>query len=106
MAGSKDGVGRTAGRRHRPQDFNNLLTVISGSGGISLAALPPDHSSRGHLLEVADAAQSAGRSDTAICSAFSRKEIIAPSVLDLNEVLRRAEQDDPPLLIEARYRGF
>ena len=84
-----ESVGRLAGGI--AHDFNNLLTVISGGLELSLAALPPDHSSRGHLLEVAEAAQSAAGL-TRHLLAFSRKEIIAPRVLDLNEVLRRAER--------------
>ena len=89
QAQKMESVGRLAGGI--AHDFNNLLTVISGGLEISLAALPPDHSSRGHLLEVAEAAQSAAGL-TRHLLAFSRKEIIAPSVLDLNEVLRRAER--------------
>ena len=89
QAQKMESVGRLAGGI--AHDFNNLLTVISGGLEISLAALPTDHSSRGHLLEVADAAQSAAGL-TRHLLAFSRKEIIAPRVLDLNEVLRRAER--------------
>jgi len=89
QAQKMESVGRLAGGI--AHDFNNLLTVISGGLEISLAALPPDHSSRGHLVEVADAAQSAAGL-TRHLLAFSRKEIIAPRVLDLNEVLRRAER--------------
>ncbi len=89
QAQKMESVGRLAGGI--AHDFNNLLTVISGGLELSLASLPPDHSSRGRLLEVADAAQSAAGL-TRHLLAFSRKEIIAPSVLDLNEVLRRAER--------------
>ena len=89
QAQKMESVGRLAGGI--AHDFNNLLTVITGGLEISLAALPSDHSSRGHLLEVADAAQSAAGL-TRHLLAFSRKEIIAPRVLDLNEVLHRAER--------------
>ena len=89
QAQKMESVGRLAGGI--AHDFNNLLTAISGGLEISLAALPPDHASREHLLEVADAAQSAAGL-TRHLLAFSRKEIIAPRVLDLNEVLRRAER--------------
>ena len=89
QAQKMESVGRLAGGI--AHDFNNLLTVISGGLELSLASLPPDHSSRGRLLEVADAAQSAAGL-TRHLLAFSRKEIIAPSVLDLNEVLRRVER--------------
>ena len=89
QAQKMESVGRLAGGI--AHDFNNLLTVISGGLELSLASLPPEHSSRGRLLEVADAAQSAAGL-TRHLLAFSRKEIIAPRVLDLNEVLRRAER--------------
>jgi PAS domain S-box-containing protein len=89
QAQKMESIGRLAGGI--AHDFNNLLTAISGGLELSLAALPPDHSSRAHLLEVADAAQSAAGL-TRHLLAFSRKEIIAPRVLDLNEILRRAER--------------
>jgi two-component system, cell cycle sensor histidine kinase and response regulator CckA len=89
QAQKMESIGRLAGGI--AHDFNNLLTAISGGLELGLAALPPDHSSRGHLLEVADAAQSAAGL-TRHLLAFSRKEIIAPRILDLNEILRRAER--------------
>ncbi len=89
QAQKMESIGRLAGGV--AHDFNNLLTAISGGLELGLAALPPDHSSRAHLLEVADAAQSAAGL-TRHLLAFSRKEIIAPQILDLNEILRRAER--------------
>jgi two-component system, cell cycle sensor histidine kinase and response regulator CckA len=89
QAQKMESIGRLAGGI--AHDFNNLLTAISGGLDLGLAALPPDHSSRSHLLEVADAAQSAAGL-TRHLLAFSRKEIIAPRILDLNEILRRAER--------------
>jgi two-component system cell cycle sensor histidine kinase/response regulator CckA len=89
QAQKMESIGRLAGGI--AHDFNNLLTAISGGLELSLAGLPLDHSSRGHLLEVADAAQSAAGL-TRHLLAFSRKEIIAPRVLDLNEILRRAQR--------------
>ena len=89
QAQKMESIGRLAGGI--AHDFNNLLTAISGGLELSLAVLPPDHSSRGHLLEVAEAAHSAAGL-TRHLLAFSRKEIIAPSTLDLNQILRRAER--------------
>ena len=72
-------------------DFNNLLTVISAGLDLGMAPLAPEHPSRARLADVADAAQSAAAL-TRHLLAFSRKEIIAPKVLDLNEVIRRTEK--------------
>ena len=84
-----ESVGRLAGGV--AHDFNNILTVISGSLEISLAALPSGHPSRDHLTVAADAARSAATLTRQLL-AFSRREAIAPRVLDLNEVLRRVEK--------------
>jgi two-component system, cell cycle sensor histidine kinase and response regulator CckA len=84
-----ESVGRLAGGV--AHDFNNLLTVISGGLELTLAMLPTDDGSREYLLAAADAAQSAAALTRQLL-AFSRKEIIAPKVLDLNEVIRRAQK--------------
>jgi CheY-like chemotaxis protein len=65
--------------------------VVSGGLDLSLQSLPPDHPSRSYLSEVADAAQSTAAMTRQLL-AFSRKEIIAPTVLDLNAIIRRTEK--------------
>jgi two-component system cell cycle sensor histidine kinase/response regulator CckA len=70
-------------------DFNNLLTVISSGIQLGLAAALPAAIAGG----LRDAAQAA-RSATALTRqllAFSRKQPMAPTLLDLNEALRRME---------------
>jgi len=89
QAQKMESIGRLAGGI--AHDFNNLLTVISAGLDLGLAPLAPDHPSRPRLIEVADAAQSAAAL-TRHLLAFSRREIIAPKVLDLNDVIRRAEK--------------
>jgi two-component system cell cycle sensor histidine kinase/response regulator CckA len=84
-----ESVGRLAGGV--AHDFNNLLTVISGGLELGLAALPLDHSSRACLADVAEAAQSAAALTRQLL-AFSRKEVIAPKALDLNQIIRRVEK--------------
>jgi two-component system cell cycle sensor histidine kinase/response regulator CckA len=84
-----ESVGRLAGGI--AHDFNNLLTVISGGLELSLAELPATHRTRDYLVAAAEAAQSAAALTRQLL-AFSRKEIIAPKVLDLNEVIRRVEK--------------
>ena len=83
-----ESIGRLAGGI--AHDFNNLLTVICGGLELGLGRLPPDHPSRAHLTDVAEAARSAVTLTRQLL-AFSRKELIVPKVLDLNELIRRVE---------------
>jgi two-component system cell cycle sensor histidine kinase/response regulator CckA len=89
QAQKMESIGRLAGGI--AHDFNNLLTIISAGLDFAVAPLPPDHPSRTELAEVADAAQSAAAL-TRHLLAFSRKEIIAPKVLELNEVIHRTQK--------------
>ncbi len=84
-----ESVGRLAGGV--AHDFNNILTVISTSLELGLAALPPGHASRDHLMVTTEATRSAA-SLTRQLLTLSRKEAIAPRTLDLNEVIRRIER--------------
>jgi two-component system, cell cycle sensor histidine kinase and response regulator CckA len=84
-----ESVGRLAGGI--AHDFNNLLTVISGGLELTLEESSPNDRTRDYLLAAADAARSAAGLTRQLL-AFSRKEIIAPKVLDLNEVIRRIEK--------------
>jgi PAS domain S-box-containing protein len=92
-----ESIGRLAGGV--AHDFNNLLTVISGGLELSLTDLPPDHPIRAPLTGAANAAQSASALTRQLL-AFSRKEVIAPKVLDLNEVVHRVERMLPRLMGE------
>lgn len=84
-----ESVGRLAGGV--AHDFNNLLTVISGAVELTLADLQAGSPLREYLTAAADAAQSAAALTRQLL-AFSRKEIIAPKVLDLNEVIGRVQK--------------
>ncbi|WP_168219430.1 PAS domain-containing protein [Limnoglobus roseus] len=67
-------------------DFNNLLTVINGYTALLLEELPSDDPSRLPLDEV----QKAGERSAALTRqllAFSRQQVPAPRVLDLNTVV-------------------
>src|ERR1700678_4453380 len=79
-----EAVGRLAGGI--AHDFNNLLMVISGYSEFLLDRLGPDPSLRGPAQEIAGAA---GRASTLTRQllAFSRKQMLAPKILDLNEVV-------------------
>jgi PAS domain S-box-containing protein len=84
QAQKMEAVGRLAGGV--AHDFNNLLTAITGS--LTLAMRDVDEGSRARrwLTEV-DAAAWRAAALTRQLLAFSRKQIIAPRVLDLREVV-------------------
>ncbi|MBL0938410.1 MAG: response regulator [Gemmatimonadaceae bacterium] len=86
QAKKMESVGRLAGGI--AHDFNNLLTIIRTSLDLALSALGPDDVVREDLAQVADATTSAA-SLTQQLLAFSRRQIIAPIVLDVNAVVQR-----------------
>ena len=79
-----EAVGRLAGGI--AHDFNNLLMVISGYSEFLLERLGPDPALRAPAQEIASAAQRAS-SLTRQLLAFSRKQMLAPRILDLNGVV-------------------
>ncbi len=79
-----EAIGRLAGGI--AHDFNNLLMVISGYSEFLLDRLGPDPSLRGPAQEIAGASQRAS-SLTRQLLAFSRKQMLAPKILDLNGVV-------------------
>ncbi|HEV3308549.1 MAG TPA: ATP-binding protein [Candidatus Sulfotelmatobacter sp.] len=79
-----EAVGRLAGGI--AHDFNNLLMVISGYSEFLLERLGPDPALRGPAQEIAAASQRAS-SLTRQLLAFSRKQMLAPKILDLNGVV-------------------
>jgi len=79
-----EAIGRLAGGV--AHDFNNLLMVISGYSEFLLDRLGPEEALRGPAQEIASAADRA-TSLTRQLLAFSRKQMLAPKVLDLNEVV-------------------
>jgi PAS domain S-box-containing protein len=85
-------------------DFNNLLTVVLGESELALQDLPPDHALRDPLQEIHDAGER-GKGLTGQLLAFSRKQVVEPVVLNLNELtigvdkmLRRLIGEDVELI--------
>ncbi len=72
-------------------DFNNILTIIIGNADLALMEVGKDASPRQRIEEIRTAGERAA-SLTRQLLAFSRKQIIQPEILDLNELLTDIEK--------------
>jgi PAS domain S-box-containing protein len=79
-----EAVGQLAGGI--AHDFNNLLTAINGYSGLALKRLDDASPVKSYIEEVAKAGDRAANLTRQLL-AFSRKQILEPKVLDLNEVV-------------------
>ncbi|HLH26780.1 MAG TPA: ATP-binding protein [Chloroflexota bacterium] len=79
-----EAVGRLAGGV--AHDFNNLLTVILGNSELLADRLAADDPRRSFVEEIRDAADGAAALVRQLL-AFSRQQVLAPEVLDLNALL-------------------
>ncbi|MEW5980468.1 MAG: ATP-binding protein, partial [Acidobacteriota bacterium] len=84
-----EAIGRLAGGI--AHDFNNLLTAIIGHSELLLDQLSSQDPLREELKEIHSAGQRAA-SLTRQLLAFSRKQVLQPQVLDLNEVVARLDK--------------
>jgi PAS domain S-box-containing protein len=89
QAQKMEAIGRLAGGI--AHDFNNLLTAIVGYSDLVSSELPPGSPLREDLGEIQRAASSAG-SLTRQLLIFSRKDVMKPEAVDLNEVVNRIER--------------
>ncbi|MBN2354148.1 MAG: substrate-binding domain-containing protein [Spirochaetales bacterium] len=80
-----DAIGRLAGGI--AHDFNNILTGIMGYAELLLDKIPKSDPSQRDVEEIKKAAKSAA-SLTRQLLAFSRKQILKPLYLDLNDVVQ------------------
>ena len=86
-----EAVGQLAGGI--AHDFNNLLTVILGYGDLLERRLPPGDPLRASVLEIRKAGGRAAALTQKLL-AFSRKQVLRPQVLSLNQLV----QDLEPML--------
>jgi two-component system, cell cycle sensor histidine kinase and response regulator CckA len=84
-----EAIGRLAGGL--AHDFNNLLTGITGNADLALMDLAPSDPLAATLREITKAAQSAATLTRQLL-AFSRKQIIEPRVLNLNDLIANLQK--------------
>ncbi len=77
-------VGRLAGGI--AHDFNNLLTAITGYANLARGALPDDSPAREDLEQVIKATARAANLTRQLLT-FSRRQMIAPQAINLNELI-------------------
>jgi len=82
-----ESIGRLAGGV--AHDFNNLLTVINGYSGFLLKRLKAGDPLRAYAEQITIAGERAA-SLTKQLLAFSRKQVIEPTVLDVNAIIRES----------------
>jgi PAS domain S-box-containing protein len=84
QAQKMEAVGQLAGGV--AHDFNNLLTAIMGYSSLLLKAIPADDPKHEDLLEI-DRAAARATELTQQLLAFSRRQMLQPTLIDLNAVL-------------------
>jgi len=72
-------------------DFNNILSAIIGYAHISLMKMKPDDPVRHNIDQILASSQRAAALTQGLLS-FSRKQVINPVLLDLNELVQRFEK--------------
>jgi two-component system cell cycle sensor histidine kinase/response regulator CckA len=89
QAQKMEAIGRLAGGI--AHDFNNLLTAIGGYTQLLLDRFPSPDPAHADLEEIKKATGKAGALTRQLL-AFSRKQILQPRILDLNEVIANMEK--------------
>lgn len=92
-----ESIGRLAGGV--AHDFNNLLTAILGNTEIGMQTLSPDDKLYQRFATIKKAAESAAEITRQLL-AFSRKQIVKPQIIDLNELIKQLIRVLTPLIGE------
>lgn len=80
-------------------DFNNLLTVITGYCNLIQEQLDPDSPTYDDLLQIQEASDKAATLTRQLL-AFSRKQVLAPTTINLNDLVRTMHQMFERLIAE------
>jgi PAS domain S-box-containing protein len=89
QAQKMEAVGRLAGGV--AHDFNNILTVIGGYCAMALQTLDKNNPLQKNITEIQNASERAA-SLTRQLLAFSRKQVLQPRVLQLNDIVHNMEK--------------
>ena len=89
QAQKMESIGRLAGGV--AHDFNNLLTVINGYADLVLARIFPGDLMYPHIKEIRNAGDRAAELTMQLL-AFSRKQLLQPKVLSLNDIVRDSDK--------------
>ncbi len=84
QAQKMEAVGRLAGGV--AHDFNNLLTIINGYSQLLLEKLEPASPLRAQAVEIQKSGERAAELTQQLL-AFSRRQVLSPQILDLNQVV-------------------
>jgi signal transduction histidine kinase len=84
-----ESIGRLAGGI--AHDFNNLLTPIMGYAQLGMAKLPAGDALSNNFEEILKSAEHASKLTRQLLS-FSRRQVIEPKVIDLNDLLTNVDQ--------------
>ncbi len=88
QAQKMEAVGRLAGGI--AHDFNNMLSVINGFAELGMESLPESDPVKDKLRDILGAGERAAALTQQLL-AFSRKQVLTPEVIDLNEQVRGIE---------------
>jgi two-component system cell cycle sensor histidine kinase/response regulator CckA len=89
QAQKMEAVGQLAGGV--AHDFNNILTAIIGFGTLLKIETGKDELLRSYVTQILTSAERAATLTQALL-AFSRRQIISPTPLNLNEIIQRVER--------------
>ncbi len=89
QAQKMEAIGRLAGGI--AHDFNNLLTAIIGYGSLLKINMAKDDPLMAYVEQILSSSEKAANLTQQLL-AFSRKQIISPRPVNLNEVIKRAEK--------------